>query len=58
MGKLLKPALLLGFDMSIGRFSTTLYTVFVDIWTRLDHRATKRARPLQVADILVVPTPS
>jgi hypothetical protein len=58
MGKLLKPALLLGFDMSIGRFSTTLCTVFVDIWARLDHQATKRARPVQVAAVLVVPTPS
>jgi hypothetical protein len=31
-GKLLKAASLLGFAMSRGYFSTTLYTVFVDIW--------------------------
>jgi len=32
MGNLLKAALLLGFLMSSGYFSTALYTVFVDIW--------------------------
>jgi hypothetical protein len=42
-GNLLKAALLLGFAMSIGYFSTTLCTVFVDIQPIIANLTSRRA---------------